>query len=114
MGQTGAGKSTMLDAITFGLFGKPFRKINKPQLLNSINEKACVVEVEFIIGKKHILVRRGIKPNIFEIEVDKVLIEPAICCVIDIAEVLQSGKPLFPNCYCFSCNYKIKFRLENY
>ena len=71
-GEYGAGKSTMLDAITFGLFGKPFRKINKPQLLNSINEKACVVEVEFIIGKKHILVRRGIKPNIFEIEVDKV------------------------------------------
>ena len=71
-GENGAGKSTMLDAITFGLFGKPFRKINKPQLLNSINEKACVVEVEFIIGKKHILVRRGIKPNIFEIEVDKV------------------------------------------
>ena len=53
-GENGAGKSTMLDAITFGLFGKPFRKINKPQLLNSINEKACVVEVEFIIGKKHI------------------------------------------------------------
>ena len=71
-GENGAGKSTMLDAITFGLFGKPFRKINKPQLLNSINEKACGVEVEFIIGKKHILVRRGIKPNIFEIEVDKV------------------------------------------
>ncbi len=69
-GENGAGKSTMLDAITFGLFGKPFRKINKPQLVNSINEKACVVEVVFMIGKKNILVRRGIKPNIFEIEVD--------------------------------------------
>ena len=69
-GENGAGKSTMLDAITFGLFGKPFRKINKPQLVNSINEKACVVEVVFMIGKKSILVRRGIKPNIFEIEVD--------------------------------------------
>ena len=69
-GENGAGKSTMLDAITFGLFGKPFRKINKPQLVNSINEKACIVEVVFMIGKKSILVRRGIKPNIFEIEVD--------------------------------------------
>lgn len=69
-GENGAGKSTMLDAITFGLFGKPFRKINKPQLVNSINEKACVVEVVFMVGKKSILVRRGIKPNIFEIEID--------------------------------------------
>jgi DNA repair exonuclease SbcCD ATPase subunit len=71
-GENGAGKSTMLDAITFSLFGKPFRKINKPQLVNSINEKACIVEIEFLIGKKHIFVRRGIKPNLFEIKVDDV------------------------------------------
>ena len=74
-GENGAGKSTMLDAITFSLFGKPFRKINKPQLVNSINEKSTVVEVEFMIGKKHILVRRGIKPNLFEIEVDGVQLQ---------------------------------------
>jgi DNA repair exonuclease SbcCD ATPase subunit len=71
-GENGAGKSTMLDAITFSLFGKPFRKINKPQLVNSINEKACIVEIEFLIGKKHIFVHRGIKPNLFEIRVDDV------------------------------------------
>jgi len=71
-GENGAGKSTMLDAITFGLFGKPFRKINKPQLVNSINEKESIVEIEFLIGKKHIFVRRGIKPNLFEIKVDDV------------------------------------------
>ncbi len=71
-GENGAGKSTMLDAVTFSLFGKPFRKINKPQLVNSINEKACIVEIEFLIGKKHIFVRRGIKPNLFEIKVDNV------------------------------------------
>ena len=69
-GENGAGKSTMLDAVTFSLFGKPFRKINKPQLVNSVNEREAVVEVEFYVGKKHILVRRGIKPNFFEIETD--------------------------------------------
>ena len=67
IGTNGAGKSTMLDALTFSLFGKPFRKINKPQLINSVNEKDCVVEVEFSIGKTKWKVIRGIKPNIFEI-----------------------------------------------
>ena len=70
IGENGAGKSTMLDALTFGLFGKPFRIVNKPQLVNSVNEREAVVEVEFYVGKKHILVRRGIKPNFFEIETD--------------------------------------------
>ena len=70
IGENGAGKSTMLDALTFSLFGKPFRNINKPQLVNSINERGAVVECEFDIGQKHFLVRRGIKPNLFEIEVD--------------------------------------------
>lgn len=70
VGENGAGKSTFLDAITFSLFGKPFRNINKPQLVNSINEKDCVVEVEFSIGKKEYKVIRGIKPNVFEIYVD--------------------------------------------
>jgi DNA repair exonuclease SbcCD ATPase subunit len=52
VGQNGAGKSTILDALTFGLFGKPYRKINKPQLVNSINDGKCVVEIELSIGKK--------------------------------------------------------------
>ncbi len=70
VGENGAGKSTFLDAITFSLFGKPFRNINKPQLVNSINEKDCVVEVEFSIASKRYKIIRGIKPNIFEIYVD--------------------------------------------
>ena len=67
IGQNGSGKSTFLDALSFALFGKPFRRINKPQLLNTINGKNLLVEVEFTIGSKQYLVRRGIKPNIFEI-----------------------------------------------
>ena len=67
VGQNGAGKSTMLDAISFALFGKPHRNINKPQLVNSINNKQCVVEVEFSVGTAHFKVVRGIKPEIFEI-----------------------------------------------
>lgn len=67
VGTNGAGKSTILDALTFVLFNKPFRKINKPQLVNSINGKECVVEVEFSIGKKDYKVVRGMKPNIFEV-----------------------------------------------
>lgn len=67
IGQNGAGKSTILDALTFSLFGKPFRKINKPLLVNSINDKDCLTEIEFDIGKNHYLIRRGIKPSVFEI-----------------------------------------------
>ena len=70
IGTNGAGKSTLLDALTFGLFNKPFRKINKPQLVNTINEKDCLVEVEFVVNGRDYLVRRGIKPNIFDIEVN--------------------------------------------
>jgi DNA repair exonuclease SbcCD ATPase subunit len=70
VGTNGAGKSTILDALTFSLFGKPFRKINKPMLVNSINEKDCLTEIEFSIGKKEYLVSRGIKPNKFEIYCD--------------------------------------------
>ncbi len=70
IGENGAGKSTILDALCFGLFGKPFRGVNKPQLLNSVNNSSCLVEVEFKIGSKNIKVIRGIKPNIFEIYVN--------------------------------------------
>jgi DNA repair exonuclease SbcCD ATPase subunit len=66
-GGNGSGKSTVLDAIVFALYGKPFRKINKPQLINSINQKDMIVEIEFNIGSNHFMVRRGIKPGIFEI-----------------------------------------------
>ncbi len=67
IGQNGAGKSTMLDAISFALFGKAHRNISKPQLINSINNKNCEVEVKFTIGKSKFRVLRGIKPNTFEI-----------------------------------------------
>ena len=67
IGTNGAGKSTILDALTFSLFGKAFRKINKPQLPNTVNEKDCCVEVEFSIGTIKWKVVRGIKPNIFKI-----------------------------------------------
>ena len=74
VGHNGAGKSSILDALTFGLFGKPFRKINKPQLVNSINNANTVVEIEFSIGKKQYKIIRGIKPNVFEIYCDSILV----------------------------------------
>lgn len=75
VGSNGAGKSTILDALCFGLYGKPFRKINKAQLINTINGKGTLVEVEFSIGKREYMVRRGIKPNVFEIYADGKLID---------------------------------------
>jgi DNA repair exonuclease SbcCD ATPase subunit len=74
IGTNGAGKSTVLDALTFVLFNRPFRKINKPQLPNSTNEKDCLVEIEFSVNNKEYLVRRGIKPNVFDIEVNGVVL----------------------------------------
>ena len=65
VGTNGAGKSTMLDALSFGLFGKPHRKISKNQIVNSINMKNCVVEVEFKVGSKQFKIMRSIKPNKF-------------------------------------------------
>jgi DNA repair exonuclease SbcCD ATPase subunit len=70
IGTNGAGKSTILDALTFSLFNKPFRKINKPQLVNSVNEKDCQVEVEFNIKNKEYKIVRGLKPAKFEIWID--------------------------------------------
>ncbi len=74
IGENGAGKSTMLDALCFALFGKPFRKINKPQLMNSVNQKDMIVETEFTIGNSRYRVRRGMKPNVFEIYKDDVML----------------------------------------
>jgi DNA repair exonuclease SbcCD ATPase subunit len=74
VGLNGSGKSTMLDALCFALFGKPFRNVNKPNLLNSINGRDCVVEIEFSIGNKEYKIIRGIKPNLFEIYQDQVLL----------------------------------------
>jgi len=70
VGENGSGKSTVLDALCFGLFSKPFRRINRPQLINSINDGGLLVEIEFDYGSKSYMVRRGIKKNIFEIFID--------------------------------------------
>jgi len=67
VGHNGAGKSTMLDALSFVLFGKPHRSVNKPQLINSVNRKQCSVEIEFNVGHKEYKIVRGLKPNVFEI-----------------------------------------------
>ena len=74
IGDNGSGKSTVLDALTFGLFGKPFRRIKKDQLVNSVNGRDCTVEVYFDIGKRRYLVIRGIKPTRFEIYMDGKLV----------------------------------------
>ena len=90
VGHNGAGKSTLLDALCFVLFGKPFRKINKPNLLNSINQANGVVEVEFSIGKKEYKVIRGIKPNVFEIYCNGVLLNQDAASK-DYQEVLEKS-----------------------
>lgn len=75
VGENGAGKSTLLDALSFALYGKPYRNINKPQLLNSITGKNCLVEVEFLSKNKSYLIRRGMKPGVFEIHCDGKLVD---------------------------------------
>lgn len=74
VGENGAGKSTILDALSFALYGKPFRKINKPQLINAINQKNAEVVLEFSIGKRNYTIKRGLKPALFEIYQDGVLL----------------------------------------
>ncbi len=88
VGENGAGKSTILDALSFALYGKPFRKVNKGQLLNSINNKQLVVECEFSIGNRQYFVRRGIKPSVFEIHVDGTMINQDASSV-DYQDVLE-------------------------
>jgi len=75
VGENGSGKSTMLDALTFALFNKPFRNVSKPQLVNSINRKQLMVEINFSIGKRNYLIRRGELPKIFEIEVNGIKLD---------------------------------------
>ena len=76
-GTNGSGKSTILDALCYALFNKPFRRINLPQLINTQNKKGLVVSVSFRIGKTQFLVRRGMKPRLFEIYKDGELLEPS-------------------------------------
>ena len=70
VGENGSGKSTLLDALTYSLFNKPFRNVSKPQLINTINNRNCMVEVNFKIGSKNYLIRRGLQPRVFDIEVN--------------------------------------------
>ena len=90
IGSNGAGKSTVLDALTFSLFNKPFRKINKGQLINTTNEKDCSVEVEFDVGTRAYKIVRGIKPAVFEIWVDGVMMNQA-AAVIDQQKYLENN-----------------------
>ena len=75
VGENGSGKTTLLDAITFVLFAKPYRNINIPQLVNSINEKDCVVEIEFVKGENNYKIVRGLAPKLFEVYKDGLLID---------------------------------------
>ena len=89
IGENGAGKSTVLDALCFCLFGKPFRKINKAQLINSVNTKGTLVEVEFKIGKISYKVIRGIRPGVFEIYANDQLVDQT-ASTRDYQEYLES------------------------
>jgi DNA repair exonuclease SbcCD ATPase subunit len=89
IGENGSGKSTLLDALTFGLFGKPFRNINKPQLLNSITKKDLIVEIEFEIGTNKYKIVRGIKPTLFEVYCNDVLLNQS-SDVKDYQEILET------------------------
>lgn len=89
-GQNGAGKSTVIEAIIFALYGKPFRKISKPQLVNTVNQKDLLVELEFQIGSSSFLIRRGIKPAIFEIYKDDVLLNQS-AAIKDYQEFLEEN-----------------------
>jgi DNA repair exonuclease SbcCD ATPase subunit len=90
VGENGSGKSTFIEAISFALYGKPFRKINKPQLVNAINNKNTVAEIEFSIGNKNYLVRRGLKPALFEIYLDDTMLNQEAASK-DYQEILEKN-----------------------
>lgn len=97
IGTNGAGKTTVLDALCFALYGKPFRNINKPTIVNSVNEKNLVAEIEFSTQSNQYLVRRGIKPNVFEIVCNGIPI-PEFPSLVEMQEYLEK--------YILKCNYK--------
>ena len=94
IGENGSGKSTILDALTFGLFGRPFRSINKTQLVNSINQGGTEVEIEFSIGSKEYVVKRGISKNFFTIYQDGTLLNQD-ASVRDYQEFLEKIEPTY-------------------
>lgn len=97
VGKNGAGKTVLLDAVCFGLYGRPFRGINKPLLLNTINGKGLLVEIEFTTQGKQYLVRRGVKPTVFDIVADGQVI-PELPSVVEMQNYLEKN--------ILHCNYK--------
>ena len=91
IGSNGSGKSTLLDAVCFVLFNRPFRIIKKEQIVNTINNGDCVVEIDFNVGRKTYQVRRGIKPNLFEIYCDGELLNQE-ANTVDYQKVLEQGE----------------------
>ena len=93
VGENGSGKSTLLDALTFALFNKPFRNVSKPQLINTINNKNCRVEINFQIGSKNYCIKRGLQPRVFDIEINGDKLDKNAC--IFLSGEIGVGKTTF-------------------